>query len=245
MDLDKEIAFFEEFVRTHGDSDVLGEGAYKRLRALFVDRVRPLPGESCLDLACGTGAFTRRLEGFGLDVVGIDVSARSVQRARTNAPSARYLIADIRRAPLPERSADIVVYSGVLHHCSTSEARLDVLREGHRLLRPGGRLFAYDPSAHSPSMWLYRDPRSPVRSRGAKTENEVLLRRDDLASELAAAGFAGVRIAGTSGMSFRYVDELLARAILPFYNLYERLLRGSPLEDRLGTFLVTSALRPA
>lgn len=238
-----EVEFFDRFVAEHGDYDVLGDGAYARLREAFVREVAPRSSERCLDLGCGTGAFTRRLRSLGLSLAGMDISPVSVERARALAPDVEYLVGDITDTHLPAASRDILLYSGVLHHFSTRTARLAVLREGHRLLAPGGRLFAYDPSAQSPSMWLYRDPRSPLFSDQGKTENEVLLHRRELADELREAGFADVRIRGLAGISFAYVESRLANLILPLYNAYEQLLRHSPLEDRLGTFLVTVAAK--
>jgi hypothetical protein len=57
------------------------------------------------------------------------------------------------------------------------------------------------------------------------------------------AGFESVQISGVGGISFRFVESRIAGLILPLYNLYERLLRLSPLEDRLGTFLITVATK--
>lgn len=242
VDVGKEIEFFDRFVVEHGDSDVLGERAYTRLTDLFARLIAPRPGERCVDLACGTGALTRKLRQFRMRLTGVDISALSLSRAQAHRDAETYVLADIRRTPFPDESMDIVVYSGVLHHCSTRDARIDMLREGHRILRRAGRLFAFDPSAHSPAMLLYRHPRSPLHSTATKTPNEVLLSRGQLTEELAAAGFSGIHVRGVSGMSFRYVGEQLGRLLLPAYNLlYEELIRISPLEDRLGTFLVTHA----
>lgn len=237
----REVEFFDRFVTEHGDYDVLGDGAYARLLAAFVQAVQPRPGERCIDLGCGTGAFTRRLRSLGLQLAGMDISPVSVEHARAIAPEIEYLVGDITDTKLPDASRDIILYSGVLHHFSTPEARMQVLREGHRLLAPGGRLFAYDPSAQSPSMWLYRDPRSPLFSQKGKTENEVLLHRTMLANELTEAGFAAPEIRGIAGISFAFVESRFAKVILPLYNAYEQILRYSPFEDRLGTFLVTVA----
>jgi SAM-dependent methyltransferase len=239
----REVEFFDRFVAEHGDYDVLSDGAYARIIEAFVREVRPRAGERCIDLGCGTGAFTRRLRSLGLALAGIDISPVSVERARILAPDIEYAVGDITETQLPDASRDIVLYSGVLHHFSTRAERLAVLREGHRLLAPGGRLFAYDPSAQSPSMWLYRDPRSPLFSQKGKTENEVLLHRHELADELREAGFVEFTIRGLAGISFAFVESRMASVILPLYNAYEELLRRSPFEDRFGTFLITVAVK--
>ena len=244
MDLQKEVAFFDQFEAEHGDYDVLSERAYDRLLMEFRRRVNPSAGECCVDLGCGTGAFTRRLGRFGLDRWGVDISPRSIERAQRLDPEARYLTGDIRETGLPEGRFDIVTYSGVLHHCDLVDTRLRMLREGFRLLRPGGRLFSYDPSAHSPSMFLYRDPRSPFFSRRGKTENEVLLDRDELRDLLQQAGFQDVEVEGVGGTTFRYVESPIARKLLPLYNLYEVALGSSPWQNRLGTFLAAFGAKP-
>ena len=168
----------------------------------------------------------------------------SVALATRSSKGERYVVGDITSTGLADGSQDIIVYSGVLHHFTTRTDRSRVLREGFRILAPSGRLFSYDPNAHSPSMWLYRDPRSPFFSDKGKTENEVLLKRDELRAELRMAGFNAVRIRGTAGMTFRYVAGTAARFLIPAYNLYERALRYSPFEDRLGTFLVCVGEKP-
>jgi hypothetical protein len=57
------------------------------------------------------------------------------------------------------------------------------------------------------------------------------------------AGFSPVSIRGASGISFRYVEDHFARLLLPLYNLYEEIVRLSPFENRLGTFLVSLAIK--
>jgi SAM-dependent methyltransferase len=243
MNVQREVEFFDRFAAEHGEYDVFSAGAYARLLDLFKRWVGPRPDERCIDLGCGTGAFTKRLRTFNLRLTGMDISPASVERANETAAGEKYIVGDIGATALPAGSYDIIVYSGVLHHFNTREARKKVLAEGHRVLAPGGRLFAYDPNAHSPSMWLYRDPRSPLFSSKGKTENEVLLRRSELEAEMRGAGFDRVEIHGVSGITFRFVDSAMARLVLPLYNLYEQVVRYSPLENRLGTFLVSVAVK--
>lgn len=55
--------------------EVLIEPATERL-------LRACPGDSILDVACGAGRFARRLASVGAKVIGIDYSARFIERAR-------------------------------------------------------------------------------------------------------------------------------------------------------------------
>ena len=201
----------------------------------------PRPGELCLDLGCGTGAITRRLAALKLDVTGVDISPRSVERAQAAATTERYVVGDIRDTGLPAGGYDIICYSGILHHFDRREERITVLREGRRLLAPGGRLFAFDPNAHSPPMFLYRDPRSPLHSTEGKTENEVLLSRRQLEEEIRAAGFSTVETLGVSGVPFRFIAGPVARWGLPILNLYEWVLGRLPIQRQLGTFVISIA----
>jgi SAM-dependent methyltransferase len=242
--LDREVEFFDEFA-DEADYDVLGERGYARLLAAFNESVQPRKGQRCVDLGCGTGAFTRRLRVFGLDLMGIDISPRSIERARSIDDGIRYEVGDITATALAEDSFDVAALSGVLHHITARADRIRAMREALRILLPGGHLYAFDPNAHSPSMFLYRDPRSPLYSSEGKTENEVLLRRDELTGELRESGFTEVRVRGVSGTTFKYVKGRIARFLLPAYAVYEELVRLSPWEGRFGTFLVSTATKPA
>jgi SAM-dependent methyltransferase len=237
----REVAFFDEFVAKHGDYDVLSEVAYRRLEQVFERGVRPRAGERCIDLGCGTGAFTRRLSRFGVRAEGLDISPAAVAFASSKSTREQYRVGDITATGLPPESYDVILYSGVLHHFPTAGARFAVLKEGFRILASGGRLFAFDPNQHSPSMWLYRDPRSPLYSEVGRTENEVLLSRAQLTRELAAVGFKDAHVRGVSGIEYRYIESESAQRLLPIYNLYERLMRWSPFESILGTFVVSIA----
>ena len=244
MNKELESEFFDAFESKYGDYDVLGELAYRRLLDQFQKRIRPRKEEHCVDLGCGTGAFTRRLRAFDLRLTGVDISSKCVSLANEKAEGETYCVGDLMNLDFEKESADIIMYSGVLHHITQRDDRVRALQEGLRILKPKGRLFAYDPNKHSPSMWLYRNPQSPLYSEGGKTENEVLLSRQDLLEELTAAGFTNIDVLGLSGTTFRFVESKAARAILPLYNAYEILMMLSPFQRKFGTFLVSSASKP-
>ncbi|WP_203568506.1 class I SAM-dependent methyltransferase [Aestuariimicrobium ganziense] len=90
-----------------------------------------------VDLACGSGAMTRKLVSPGRAVVGIDISEPELREARARSTSP-FVLADARQLPLRDESADAVVSSmglAVVHRTG------DMLAEVTRVLRPGG-LFA-------------------------------------------------------------------------------------------------------
>ncbi len=80
-----------------------------------IDRAGLQPGQSVLDVGCGTGQTTVEIaKRVGVDgrVVGLDVSGVMLeaarQRAKTAAVAATFLEADAQVAPLPHRSFDTV-----------------------------------------------------------------------------------------------------------------------------------------
>ena len=241
MNIDRERAFFDAFEANHGDYDVLAEESYRRILTVFGREARTASATTCVDLGCGTGAFTRRLSALGLNLTGVDISPRSIDRAIALG-GGQFVVGDITNCSLPSASYDCAVMSGVLHHVPARDERVRGLREAYRVLKNGGRFFSYDPNGYSPSMWLYRHPASPLYSAAGKTENEILLTRHQLTSELIDAGFCDVKVRGLSGIAYRYVEGRLAQRMLPLYNrIYEPLMRWSGFEGYFGTFLIATA----
>lgn len=110
---------------------------------IATDLLQPAPGRVVLDVACGTGAFTRR---FAMEVgreglaIGLDGSrtmlARAVRAAGPDDPVA-YLRADAVRPPLRASSVDSVCCFAALHLFDDPETALTSFAT---LLKPGGRL---------------------------------------------------------------------------------------------------------
>jgi len=115
-----------------------------RVRAAWRDRLAqwfPAPPSSVLDLGCGTGSLGVLAEEMGHEVVGVDVSAAMVDRARKKVRAAgagmELLVGDAGDPPVGDRSFDVVLARHLLWTLPTPEA---ALRRWVRLLRPGGRL---------------------------------------------------------------------------------------------------------
>jgi SAM-dependent methyltransferase len=106
-----------------------------------------------LSLGCGDGAIEAMLAPLVGRVVGTDVSAVAVERARATARAAgignvEFVAHDLSAQVLPWEDAkfDAVCLFGVLHHIP-DPAIPAVLREAHRVVVPGGTVYSMDPSA--------------------------------------------------------------------------------------------------
>jgi ubiquinone/menaquinone biosynthesis C-methylase UbiE len=96
-------------------------------------RLNVSPGESVLDVGCGTGALERQL---GDAVVGIDLSERMLARA-----SGERVAGDALTLPFGDETFDAVASISVLHYWVEP---VRVLREMRRVMRVGARLVLTD-----------------------------------------------------------------------------------------------------
>lgn len=93
----------------------------------------PKPGERILDLGCGDGVLTERLQAAGCTVVGVDQSPEMVAAARARGLDARVMDGQALRF---EAEFDAVFSNAALHWMTRPEAVVQGVR---RALRPGGR----------------------------------------------------------------------------------------------------------
>jgi SAM-dependent methyltransferase len=84
----------------------IGDCEFDLLRTLL----EPRPGETLLDVGCGTGYFSRRFaREAGLRVTGIDVDPAMIAFAHEQAPEVRFARADMEHLPFADASFDHVV----------------------------------------------------------------------------------------------------------------------------------------
>ena len=100
-------------------------------------------GERVLDVGCGEGRFAAELARVGAEVVGIDVAAEPLRRARERHPELDLRLMPAAGAwPLPDASFDAVWAGEVIEHVADTAGWLSELR---RVLRSGGLLLASTP----------------------------------------------------------------------------------------------------
>lgn len=144
-------------------------------------------GDAVLDVACGTGLFTRRLAREpGVLAIGVEPSQSMIEEgqalAREEAVRPEYV-----RAPLPPLPFADAAFAGVLQGTSVHlfEHPRELFREIRRVLKPGGRYVMSTVSA-----------RAPVRFLADKGPLDLHLRRaDEWADLLLEAELARVELA--------------------------------------------------
>ena len=163
---------------------ILTLGREGALREKMLNLGEVTPGESVLDVGCGTGTLAiaaKRRVGANGSVRGIDASPQMIARARQKAELAKVeVVFETARAetlPFSDAQFDVVLTTVMLHHLRRA-AREQCVREIRRVLRPGGRLLVVDFGVKGSG---HRGPLAHFHKHGR-------VKLDDLVSLVADAG---------------------------------------------------------
>jgi trans-aconitate methyltransferase len=113
-------------------------GYVSALAGDLVELLDPRPGETVLDLGCGTGELAVEIQGRGARVWAIDADPAMVAAARERLGPGRVLLADGRDFTLPE-PVDAVFSNAALHWMPHPA---EVIARVRAALVPGGRFVA-------------------------------------------------------------------------------------------------------
>jgi demethylmenaquinone methyltransferase/2-methoxy-6-polyprenyl-1,4-benzoquinol methylase/phosphoethanolamine N-methyltransferase len=132
-------------------TNLLTLGQAGRLRKKTIEVSLLKPGESLLDVGCGTGGVTipgKLRVGPGGIAAGIDPSpemiAVSQQKAKRKGLEIDFRVGVIEALPFPDASFDVVTASLMVHHLPSDDLQRRGFAEIHRVLKPGGRLLIAD-----------------------------------------------------------------------------------------------------
>jgi ubiquinone/menaquinone biosynthesis C-methylase UbiE len=184
----------------------LSVGGEARFRQLALQGLDIKPDSPVLDLCCGSGQTTQFLVRRSHQVIGLDASPRSIQRAQQNVPEATYIEGWAERMPFADNQFDFVHTSVALHEMQPHQLR-QILDEVYRVLKPGGIFTLID----------FHKPTNPLLWPGLsaflllfETETAWRLLETDLVELLKQVGFEQIErtlYAGGSLQGVRGVRE--------------------------------------
>jgi len=122
--------------------------------AWYFERCMPTSGV-CVECGSGSSETSCRIAVGNRHLVAVDWSVEALQRAARIPQIAEHIEADIRSLPFAEGSIDGIWNLGVMEHFVEQEQQ-QILREFHRVLRPGGRVLLWWPPTHALDHWILK-----------------------------------------------------------------------------------------
>lgn len=133
---------FYDFIQKYVVRDV-------RYKTLLIEQANIQPGQTVLDLGCGTGtlAIMAKQAQSAAEVAGLDADPDMLKvakhkSAKLNMP-VTFEVGFTNKLPYPDASFDRVLSSIMIHHLKTPD-KWDTGKEIFRVLRPGGQLHIID-----------------------------------------------------------------------------------------------------
>ena len=104
----------------------------------FVSELGEIGGARLLDAGCGAGRMITFIDEIAsFEIEGVDISPRMVEQAQRAHPARTFSVAELKDLPYDDAHFDgVLAWYSIIHTPATELA--SVLRELHRVLRPGG-----------------------------------------------------------------------------------------------------------
>jgi ubiquinone/menaquinone biosynthesis C-methylase UbiE len=134
--------------RVNAWEEVAASDAFLAIRDRIVVLAEPQSEDCVVDLGAGTGLLALTLAPRVDKVVAVDISEPMLERLHSAASAeginnVETIVGDLRRLPLEDESATLVVSNYAFHHLQDTGKEL-ALAEARRILQPGGRLVICD-----------------------------------------------------------------------------------------------------
>ena len=137
-----------------------------------------------LDVACGTGNYTRTLKQAGFEVVGVDRSLQMLSGAAAKDPEINWILGDVSRLPFDDNAFDAALCTLATHHFGSLE---NAFREIARVMSQGSFVIFTATPEQMRGYWL--NEYFPV---AMADSIEQMPNLEDVQSSLASAGFRNI-----------------------------------------------------
>jgi ubiquinone/menaquinone biosynthesis C-methylase UbiE len=193
------IAILDEIERLEGAAE---------LRELTYERLGVGPGDTVVDVGCGTGWAAGELAARGVTTIGVDTNDEAIAVARRRHARCEFHTAPAERLPWADGTLQGYRAARLYHLVDEPSA---AVAEAHRVLAPGGRMViaAQDHDMTAVDAADVELTSAILRARSAAMKHPTVARR--FRALLLDAGFADVTVDVWTGV---YTDHHLLRPVL-------------------------------
>ena len=152
------LSFYEEGKEWNRLRTGLGLIEFERTKELLLEFL-PKPPAVLYDVGGGYGEYSWWLSSLGYEVYLFDLSETNILLSEKLAPlypdaTLKHAVrADARSLPVPDSSADAILFMGPMYHIVEKEERRKALAECFRALKPGGLLFTAAITRYATLLW--------------------------------------------------------------------------------------------
>jgi len=144
---DNEIKYYDKnIISSSGDYDLESESFFRKANLKFKEFLGDVKNKKILDVGCGVGSLSFYLAKNGANVIGIDLSKKSIEFCKKEAHKKELTIGfKEMNAQIPDfedESFDIIVGSRVVHHLPDIEL---FFKECRRILKHKGYIVFIEP----------------------------------------------------------------------------------------------------
>ena len=136
--------FWDHHWRNAVDTERASKGASAQECVKVVREFAGPPKGAILEAGCGSGGPLLALHRLGYDVTGLDFAAETIKGLNESYPELKAIKGDVRRLEFADDSFDAYYSGGVIEHFW--DGYEPIVRECHRVLKPGGFGFFTFPS---------------------------------------------------------------------------------------------------
>jgi ubiquinone/menaquinone biosynthesis C-methylase UbiE len=110
------------------------------LTSKFIWYLTSSPDKVYLDIGCGTGNYTTKLQKAGYKFIGIDPSAEMLNKAKSKGPKVDWIIGTAENTSLQSSTIDGILGSLTIHHWPDL---VNAFSELSRILKPNGTIVLF------------------------------------------------------------------------------------------------------
>ncbi|MDA9009480.1 class I SAM-dependent methyltransferase [Alphaproteobacteria bacterium] len=144
-------------------------------KQVILDQIQA-DNKDILDVGCGTGKTTRLLARLGGRLTGLECGKAPLAAARSKSAVAEEIFVEGlgQELPFADASFDAICFFFSLHHVPV-EQQVKALQEAHRVLRPKGIVYVFEPIAQGSSFDVMQpvDDETQVRAAAQNALKDV------------------------------------------------------------------------